>query len=140
MAERFNPFDPLGILGPVRQDVDRILSRASLPKPPSPPGLTTKPGGTIGNPIPVEFNGHLVDMKEEARRKLIAADYAPELVDKALNWYEEWLMGMARRLAPDDIDLQKRVVQAAYSEIAPRAESWMSGIETAFGGIPRLYR
>lgn len=140
MERRFNPFDPLGILEPVRRDIDRFISTASLPKPPSLPGLTIKPGATIGNPIPIEFNGHLVEMKEEARKNLIAANYAPELVDNALNWYEEWLMGMARRLAPADTELQKKVVQAAYAEIAPRAERWMSGIQTAFGGIPRVYK
>lgn len=138
MEGRFNPLDPLGILEPIRRDVDRFLSQASLPKPPSPPGLTTKPGQTIGNPIPIEFNGGLVDRKEEARRNLIAANYAPQLVDKALTWYEEWLLGMARRLAPEDTELQKRVVQAAYAEIAPRAERWMGGIQEAFGGIPRV--
>lgn len=140
MEGRFNPFDPLGILDPVRRDIDKVLSQASLPKPPSPPGLTTKPHGTIGNPIPIEFNGHLVDMKEQARQNLINAGNPPELVDKALNWYEEWLMGMARRLAPGNTELQKSVVQAAYADIAPRAERWMSGIREAFGGIPALQR
>jgi len=140
MDKRFNPFDPLGILDPIRRDVDRFISTASLPKPPSLPGLTTKPGGTIGNPIPIEFDGGLVEMKEEARRNLIAANYAPELVDSALTWYEEWLLGMARRLAPGDTELQKKVVHAAYAEIAPRAERWMGGIQEAFGGIPRVYR
>ena len=140
MERRFNPFDPLGILEPIRRDVDRFISQASLPKPPGLPGLTTKPGGSIGNPIPFEFDGRLVDMKEEARQRLIAANYPPELVDKALTWYDEWLMGMARRLAPGDTELQKRVVQSAYAEIAPRAERWMSGIQQAFGQTPAAVR
>lgn len=132
MAERFNPLDPLGIFGRVKQDVDRIVGSAKLPVPPSPPGLTTKPH-SIGNPIPIEFNGKLVDMKEEARRNLIAANYPPELVDKALTWYEEWLVGISRRLAPGNTDVQKTIVQEAYAEVAPQAEKWIRGIEAAFG-------
>ena len=137
MEGRFNPLDPLGIFGRVKKDVDRIAGSAKLPVPPSPPGLTTKPHRGIGNPIPFEFNGKLVDMKEEARRRLIAANYPPELVSKALNWYDEWLMGMARRLAPGDTELQRQVVQAAYAEIAPRAERWIRGIQDAFGVATR---
>lgn len=49
MVIRFNPFDPLGILGSVKHDVDRIAGSAKLPVPPSLPGLTTKP--SRGNPI-----------------------------------------------------------------------------------------
>jgi len=55
-----------------------------------------------------------------------------KIVDKALNWYDEWLMGMARRLAPGDSELQRRVVQAAYAEIAPQAERCVRGIQDAF--------
>ena len=36
--------------------------------------------GSIGNPIPAEFNGKLVDMKEKARESLIAADYSERRV------------------------------------------------------------
>lgn len=168
MEGRFNPLDPLGILGTVKRDVDRIAcSTFSLPLP-GPPGLArrseeervarhqaafgTEPPargtgfmrlldplglarskGSIGNPIPYEFNGKLVDMKQDARERLIAAGYSSSIVDKALNWYDEWLMGMARRLAPGDTELQRRVVQAAYAEIAPRAEKWIRGIQEAFG-------
>lgn len=97
-----------------------------------PLGITSK-HKTIGNPIPAEYNGHLVDMRESARSQLISIGYSEAIVDKALNWYDEWLMGMARRLAPGDTKLQKDVVQAAYSEIAPRAEHWIRGIQEAFG-------
>lgn len=180
--ERFNPLDPLGILGAVKHDIDRIAGSAKLPVPPSPPGLTTKPGwplpgppglarrteaerearhggptpergtgfarlldplglfsggsnppGTIGNPIPIEFNGQLVDMKEKARAELISKGYNLQQVEMALHWAEEWLMGMARRMAPGDIELQKRVVQSAYAEIAARSERWIRGIQDAFG-------
>ena len=92
-----------------------------------------KSKGSIGNPIPGEFNGTLVDMRAKARERLIAAGYPDRIVDKALNWYDEWLMGMARRLAPGDTNLQRQVVQAAYTEIAPRAERWIRGIQDAFG-------
>jgi len=131
MAEQFNPLDPLGILGTVKRDVDRIAGSAKLPVPPSPPGLTTKPH-SIGNPIPIEFDGRLVDMKEKARERLIDSDYPASIVDKALRWYDEWLLGMARRLAPGDTELQRQVVQAAYAEIAPRAEHWIRGVQDAF--------
>lgn len=97
-----------------------------------PLGLTGSKG-MIGNPIPVEYDGHLVDMKQQARGKLISVGYSSNIVDKALNWYDEWLMGMARRLAPADTNLQREVVQAAYAEIAPRAERWIRGIQEAFG-------
>ena len=133
MVERFNPLDPLGIFGRVKEDVDRIAGSMKLPVPPRPPGLTTKPGGTIGNPIPIEFNGQLVDMKEKARAELIAKGYNLRQVEMALRWAEEWLMGMARRMAPGDIELQRRVVQSAYAEIAARAERWIRGIQEAFG-------
>ena len=165
MAERFNPLDPLGILGVVKKDVDRIGSSViSLPLP-GPPGMARRseeeraarhgaeppPRGTglldplglfsggsnplksIGNPIPFEFDGKLVDMRQTSRERLIAAGYSANIVDKALNWYDEWLMGMARRLAPADNNLQRQVVQAAYAEIAPRAERWIKGIQDAFG-------
>jgi len=133
MEGRFNPLDPLGIFGRVKGDIDRIAESAKLPVPPSPPGLTTKPHRGIGNPIPFEFDGALVDMRAKARERLIAAGYPDRTVDKALKWYDEWLMGMARRLAPGDTNLQRQVVQTAYAEIAPRAERWIRGIQDAFG-------
>lgn len=168
MEGRFNPLDPLGILGAVKRDVDRIGSSViSLPLP-GPPGMArrteeersarhgvastselpprgtgfrrlldplglTEKKGLIGNPIPAEYDGKLVDMKQKARESLIAVGYSEKIVDKALNWYDEWLMGMARRLAPGDTNLQRQVVQAAYAEIAPRAERWIRGIQEAFG-------
>jgi len=97
-----------------------------------PLGLTESKG-TIGNPIPAEYNGKLVDTKQQARERLIAVGYSSTIVDKALTWYEEWVMGMARRLAPGDTALQRQVVQAAYAEVAPRAERWIRGIQDAFG-------
>ncbi|GAH55930.1 unnamed protein product [marine sediment metagenome] len=168
MENRFNPLDPLGILGAVKHDVDRIGSSViSLPLP-GPPGMARRTeeeraarhggpppergtgfarlldplglfsGGSnpqkgIGNPIPAEFNGKLVDMKGKARERLIAVGYSASIVDKALNWYEEWVMGMARRLAPGDTALQRQVVQAAYAEVEPKAERWIRGIQDAFG-------
>ncbi len=133
MENRFNPLDPLGILAAVKHDVDRVAHSAlTLPIQGSPLGLGKKKG-TIGNPIPVEYNGKLVDMKETARERLIAVGYSASIVDKALTWYEEWVMGMARRLAPGDTALQRQVVQAAYAEVAPKAERWIRGIQDAFG-------
>ena len=165
MAEQFNPLDPLGIFGRVKKDVDRIAAQAKLPPLPGPPGLApeskattstgpppagrgagierlldplglfSRSGGSIGNPIPVEFDGRLVELKEQARRNLVTAGYPESLVNRALTWYDEWLMGMARRLAPGNTELQRSVVQSAYAEIAPRAENWMRGIQEAFGRI-----
>lgn len=133
MTERFNPIDPLGIFERVKKDVDRIAGSAKLPIPPSLPGLTTKPHQGIGNPIPGEFNGQLVDMRDEARRRLIAAGYSETVVGSALNWHDEWLMGMVRMMAPDDMKMQRTLVQKAYSEVAHRAEKWIRGIQDAFG-------
>ena len=133
MVERFNPLDPLGVFGRVKKDVDRIAGSAKLPVPPSPPGLTTKPGRTIGNPIPIEFNGALLDMKEKARAELMAKGYNTQQVDMALRWAEETAMGMARWMAPGDTQLQKRVIQSAYAEIATRSERWIRGIQEVFG-------
>jgi len=133
MERRFNPLDPLGIFGRVKKDVDSIAGSAKLPVPPSPPGLTTKPHRSIGNPIPGEFNGQLVDMRDEARRRLISAGYSEIVVDRALNWHDEWLMGLVRMLAPDDMNMQRTLVQKSYSEIAPRAERWIRGIQDALG-------
>jgi len=131
--EGINPLDPLGIFGRLKKDVDRIAGSAKLPVPPSPPGLTTKPHRGIGNPIPTEFNGKLVDMRGEARRRLIDAGYNPTIVDRALNWHDEWLMGLVRMMAPNDMNMQRTLVQKAYAEIAPRAEKWIRGIQDAFG-------
>jgi len=133
MEKGFNPLDPLGIFGRVKMDIDRIAGSAKLPAPPILPGLTTKPGKTIGNPIPMEFNGKLINMREEAKQKLLAAGYRLTIVDSALNWHDEWLMGLVRMMAPDDTNMQRTLVQKAYSEIAPRAERWMRGIQNAFG-------
>ncbi|KKM79369.1 hypothetical protein LCGC14_1350630 [marine sediment metagenome] len=129
---RFNPLDPLGIWGTVKRDVDRMAGRLRLPAPPHLPGLTTKPGMTIGNPIPVEFNGDLARQKEMARRSL-AGKGSEELVDRALKWYEEWMMGLARRIAPADRDLQRQIVQSGYADVASGAGEWMKGIQEAFG-------
>lgn len=126
MEGRFNPLDPLGIFGVVKRDVDRMAGSFRLPGPP-------RLGATIGNPIPVEFNGDLLGRKEEARRRLVAKGYSEEIVDRALKWYEEWLMGMASRIAGADRDLQRRIVQSGYEHIASRAEDWMRGIQAAFG-------
>lgn len=98
-----------------------------------PAGIMTRGKATIGNPIPAEFNGDLVAKKEIAERVLLDKGYDPRLVEKALKWFEEWVMGMARRLAPGDIDLQRRVVHSAYTEVAARAEEWINGIQQAFG-------
>lgn len=155
--------NPLNPLNPVKKDVDRIAARAKLPPLPGIPRRTeeeraarhqaaygTEPPGTgftrlldllglaiskgsISNPIPAEFNGKLVDMKEKARESLIAAGYSERVIDKALNWYDEWLMRMARILAPGNAEMQHSVVQSAYAEIAPRAEQWMRGMQEAFG-------
>jgi len=97
-----------------------------------PLNLTGKKSG-IGNPIPAEFDGKLIDMRDEARRRLIAAGYSATSTDKALNWHDEWLMGLVRMMAPNDMDMQRKVVQKAYSEIAPRAEKWIRGIQDDFG-------
>ncbi|GAH59143.1 unnamed protein product, partial [marine sediment metagenome] len=94
--------------------------------------LTGKKSG-IGNPIPAEFDGKLIDMRDEARRRLIAAGYSETSTDKALNWHDEWLMGLVRMMAPTDMNMQRTLVQKAYSEIAPRAEKWIRGIQDAFG-------
>jgi len=133
MEQRFNPLDPLGIFGRVKNDVDRIVGSAKLPVPPGLPGLTTKPLRGIGNPIPAEFDGKLVDMRDEARRRLIDAGYNTTVVDRALNWHDEWLMGLVRMMAPNDMNMQRTLVQKAYSEVAPRAEKWIRGIQDAFG-------
>jgi len=97
-----------------------------------PLGLVSRKG-SIGNPIPAEFDGKLVDMRDEARRRLISAGYSETAADKALNWHDEWLMGMVRMMAPNDMNMQRTLVQKAYSEIAPRAERWIRGIQDAFG-------
>ena len=104
---RFNPLDPLD--------------------------LFQKP---VGNPLPASWNGHLLELKSQARDKLIAAGYRPEVVDKALTWFEKWLIGMARRMAPNNDALQKTVVQSYYAQIAPQAEKWLRGIEAAFAPGP----
>ncbi len=151
---------PLNPLNPVKKDLDRIAAQAKLPPLPGIPRRTEEERaaygiepplrgtgftrlldllglaiskGSISNPIPAEFNGKLVDMKEKARESLIAAGYSERVIDKALNWYDEWLMRMARILAPGNAELQRSVVQSAYAEIVPRAEQWIRGMQEAFG-------
>ena len=108
----------------VKRDIDRVAGSAKLP-------VLTR--SRRANPIPGEFNGHLVDMRDEARRRLIADGYSATLVGAALNWYDEWLTGMGKSLAPDDPELQARIVQTAYGQIAERSAQWMGGIQKAFG-------
>lgn len=165
MSRRFNPLDPLGLFD--KSESRERLSAGWPPsdplglfKPrnpdneeggrylPDPLGFFSRkkrvgslenPGATIGNPIPIEFNGRLVDLKSQAREILIGKGHPAQRVDMALKWSEEWLMGMARRMAPGNIVLQKSIVQSGYAEIASRAESWLRGIEAAFaiGGAVR---
>lgn len=144
--ERFNPLDPLGLF----KERDGISSPRPRFAPPDPLHLFERApdplhlfhrkgdsgsmgaGATIGNPIPIEWANEIVPLKNQAREVLLAKGYAPQQVDMALHWAEEWLMGMARRLAPGNTDLQKSVVVSGYSEIAYRAERWLQGIEAAF--------
>lgn len=145
MARRFNPLDPLGLFERKESPGTSPTIREAMGKvwpPPDPLGIferSHRGGGTIGNPIPIEFNGRLVDIKNQARQVLIGKGYPPQQVDMALKWAEEWLMGMARRMAPGNMELQRTVVQSAYAEIASRAEKWLQGIQAAFaiGGSVR---
>jgi hypothetical protein len=162
MAEKFNPFDPLGLFekreggqaGPslwpppdpagLFQKEGQPGSRRLLPPPPDPLGIfkkreyrNWKPAGsaTIGNPIPIEWADEIVPLKNQARETLIGRGYSPQHVDMALHWAEEWMMGMARRMAPGNLALQKTVVVSGYSDIANRAEKWLQGIEAAFAPV-----
>lgn len=42
MAERFDPLDPLGILKPIREDIDKVVGDIGLPPIPGPPGLARR--------------------------------------------------------------------------------------------------
>lgn len=155
---KFNPLDPLGLfqerngtqaerIVQTRYDVSQQGVKSArqvlntLWPPPDPLGLfgprktgqNSPSGATIGNPIPFEWNGHLVDVKNQAREVLVGKGYPAQRVDLALHWAEEWLAGMAKRMAPGNTDLQKSVVRSGYEEIANRAEKWLQGIEAAFG-------
>jgi hypothetical protein len=90
-------------------------------------------GATIGNPIPIEWAPEVIPLKNQAREQLIAKGWTVSQADKALHWAEEWMMGMARRLAPNNSQLQKTVVVSGYQDIAGRAEKWLRGVE-AFAG------
>ncbi len=153
MPEKFNPFDPLGLF----QERDGTQGRRTLSPPPDPLGLfkRTNPGNpsppdplgiltpgipdpmrrrgvTIGNPIPIEWADQVVPIKTQVREQLIGRGYRPQQVDLALHWAEEWLIGMARRLAPGNPDLQKTVVVSGYADIGSRAERWLTGMEAVF--------
>jgi hypothetical protein len=159
MDEKFNPLDPLGLFGrragqPTGQgglpDPLHLFGRreqtggakpGSAPPLPDPLGIFARKGGssggsllgaTLGNPIPIEWANEIIPLKNQAREILIARGYKTQEVDMALHWAEEWLMGMARRLAPGNTELQKTVVVSGYSEIAFQAEKWLHGIEEAF--------
>jgi hypothetical protein len=144
--ESFNPLDPLGLF----KERDGGMPTGPRYGPPDPlhlfdrapdplhifhrrenPGSTGS-GATIGNPIPIEWADEIIPLKNQARETLLAKGYRPQAVDMALHWAEEWLMGMARRLAPGNMELQKSVVVSGYREIAYRAEKWLQGIEAAF--------
>ncbi len=116
-----------------------------LPAPPDPLGLFTRrpyrdwthqdgaspngtSGATIGNPVPIEWAADVLPAKNEAREILISKGYSVRQVDMALHWGEEWLMGMARRMAPNNSELQKTVVVSGYKDISSRAERWLQGI------------
>ncbi len=131
------PPDPLNLFGKGEQgfslpDPLGILRRSSRRGNPAPPGAT------IGNPIPIEWAGEIVPLKNQARQTLINRGYPDRQVDMALHWAEEWLIGMARRMAPGNTELQKTVVVSAYADIANRAEKWLQGIEAAFSVTPNM--
>lgn len=166
MAKKFNPLDPLGLFdrerapgsppgGPsslwpppdplgIFQGKEQKVGRRGLPPPPDPlhlfqhRGDAGNPGATIGNPIPIEWAGEIVPLKNQARQTLIGRGYPDKQVDMALHWAEEWLMGMARRMAPGNTELQRTVVVSGYADIANRAEKWLQGIEAAFMVSPRM--
>ncbi len=152
MAKKFNPLDPLGLFNKGRVPEYSGSGRAwSPPQPPSlpdplhifkvrshPAGNPGSSGATIGNPIPIEWADTVIPLKNQARQVLIGHGYQDKQVDMALHWAEEWLMGMARRMAPGNTELQKTVVVSAYADIANRAEKWLQGIEAAFTVSPRM--
>ncbi|MCJ7663301.1 MAG: hypothetical protein MUO24_03570 [Desulfobacterales bacterium] len=121
------PPDPLGLFH--RSNPGNPERRRFLP--PDPLGIITPgvPGATIGNPVPIEWAADVIPVKTQVREQLIGKGYTPKQVDKALHWGENWLMGMARRLAPNNPDLQKTVVVSGYADISSRAEDWLRGIE-----------
>lgn len=153
---RFNPLDPLGLFGESngtlvgRVDKEHFQAHQRREKsargfldavwpPPDPLGIfqhrsrrSESSGATIGNPIPIEWADQVIPLKNQAREVLIGRGYRPQQVDMALHWAEEWLIGMARRLAPGNMELQKTVVVSGYADIAGRAEKWLQGIEAAF--------
>lgn len=129
---KFNPLDPLGLFN----------SRGTLlPQLPDPLGLFRRRDNprqdhraTIGNPIPIEWADEIIPLKERAMAELTARGYRPQEAEKALHWAEEYVMGIAQTLAPDDRELQKQTVIAGYkANIADRAEKWLLGIQQAVG-------
>jgi hypothetical protein len=122
------PPDPLQIF----HRKNRYSPNGTMPHPaPSNPPAASKAlsGAVIGNPIPIEWADQVIPLKNQARDKMIAQGYSEKQVDQALHWGEEWLIGMAKRLAPQNPDLQKQVVVAGYADIVPRAEKWIAGID-----------
>lgn len=89
-------------------------------------------GAAIGNPIPIEWADQVIPLKNKARETLLSRGYSPQQVDMALHWGEEWLAGIARRVAPNNTDTQKLIVVSGYADIADRAERWLRGIEGVF--------
>jgi hypothetical protein len=141
----FNPLDPLGLFrsrsgtpagrsGWSPPDPLRLFNRGDPPASGDDP-MKYIPGT---DPIPASFNGHLEEIRNQARERLIAKGYTPHQVDLALKWVDDWLMGIARRIAPGNEQLQKSIVQSGYAEIAGRAENWLRGITSAFTVSPNI--
>lgn len=143
MAHKFNFADPLGIAGKL-PDPLHLFTKSNrnkevvnaefreLPPEQGPVSASGLSGAVIGNPIPIEWAPEVIPLKNQARAELIGKGYSVDQVDKALHWGEEWLMGMARRLAPNNSELQKTVVVSGYKDIAGRSEKWLQGMEAVF--------
>jgi hypothetical protein len=136
--EEFNPLDPLGLFK--RRGAGAAgSSRFAPPDPLHLFGRGDPPQYIPGtDPLPASFDGHLTDIRAQAREMLISKGYTPHQVDLALRWVDDWLYGIARRIAPANEDLQRTIVQSGYAEVAARAENWLRGITSAFQVSPRI--
>ena len=70
-------------------------------------------------------------LREAKRREWTARGIPEKLQKRALEWATEYSSGMARRIAPDEPELRKRIEDALYPQSLDLATRWIEGLMKA---------
>ena len=103
------------------------------PRPPLPHEVldqAIKPGSNPGNPLarldlltPME----LERLKREKEEEWRAKGYTPGLIEKGLQWAENWSEGIARMVTTNPAEIEE-IKLRLYPKALDKAERWIEGI------------